>query len=360
MTTASINLVTGVNGSGKTLWLLQEVEQLRKDTNRSVYFWRIPGLIENRVLPWTEITETQKVHDLPTGSIIVIDEAHKIFPQRGPSTSVPLHVAPFDECRHRGHTFYLITQRPTEIDHYIRGRVGRHVHFKRVFGMERSRRFEWQELGNPSDDLSMDKAAGSEFAFPKHVYSWYKSSDSHQIQKKLPWQRFSLFPLGLAAVAALLYLAVSSLRTDDQKAHSAAQAEGAPREPLSPAVETFSDPRRQGLEWAAQFVERVEGQPHSPQFYDASLKPATLPKISGCGMIETPKKSRCWCNTQQGTIVTTISYDDCKFYLANGWFDPTKPDFEDSESDNNSRGTAPIGPSESPAELFQIPSPTPS
>lgn len=328
-----IVLITGAPGSGKTLWTLPEVEKLRAESSRPVHYHHIPELKREG---WTEFTDVKTAHDLPTGSIIVIDEAHQAYPQRRAGNEVPAHIAPFDQHRHRGHDFYLITQHPTELDHYIRRRVGRHIHLERQFGIERARKFEWQKLGDPGDFHSKQEAAASEFLYPKDVYSWYKSSDMHTVKKRLPWIRLGAIAGGAVfAVSVCIWVITSSLAPDKPDAPEALTAPA-----QTNPVPNIPQPQLEALEWSAQFVERVEGQPHSPKFYDASLRPATLPKISGCGMIETPKKSRCWCNTQQGTILTTISDTECRFYLANGWFDPTKPDEESEEKDTSANGGA--------------------
>jgi zona occludens toxin len=339
-----ITLVTGGGGSGKTLWTMQEVERLRKETNRPVYYYHIP---EVKLDGWQELSDPHTWNDLPPGAIFVIDEAHKWFPQRGPGKP-PDFIEPFAELRHKGYSAFLLTQDHMSLDSFIRKRTNRHVHFKRVFGWERSTMFEWQELGNPADFHSLEKSIKSNYSFPKEVYGWYKSADIHTIQKKTPKGKLALIAAPALAVPLLLYLFFVNFKnggTDPEQEKSLDP-------PAAPAAQQpanmLTSQQQEALSWAMQFRERVRGQPHSANFYDATLAPATFPKISGCGEVRAKGYYKCFCNTQQGTIITTLTPAECRFYLKNGWFDPTASEDQDEkggggtkqQQDLNLAGTA--------------------
>jgi len=342
----AITLVTGAPGAGKTLWTLQEVEKLRRETGRQVLYNGISGVtlsewkpVSNAELKATidvavEGEEGKHVHDLPPGSIVVVDECYRVWPQGGPG-ELPRDVEAFAVHRHRGLDFFLLVQR---VHHFVRGLVARHVHFERQFGLDRSRRFEWQKLGDPKDRWSKQEAAGSEFLFPKEVYSWYKSADLHTVKKRLPWKRLALIPGLVLVIVALLWSAVSILTSG--AAELGPQASSSASSP-APAHAPAPDPRLERVSWSAQWVERVPGQPHSAPFYDPTVRPAAMPKISGCMEIRSEQLNRCVCNTQQGTAITSLTLAECRFYLANGWFDPTRPDEdEDREEDQGDHMTA--------------------
>lgn len=334
-----LTLVTGAPGAGKTLWTMREVENLRKETGRPVVFNGIAGVEREGWAPLTmaqlkatipsKEEEGKNEFDLPRGAIVVVDEVYRIWPQGKPGEKLPPDIEAFAVHRHLGLDFYLLVQDRQRLHHFIRGLVGRHVHFERQFGMQRSRRFEWQRLADPRDRFERMQASASEFLFPKEVYSWYKSADLHTVKKRLPWARLAVIPALLACAAGGLWFAFSMVAGGiEGQGEAQLQAAQVAAQPVA-AQETREVA---ALHWSQQWAERVPGQPHSAAFYDPTVKPAAMPKISGCLEVQTDTSYKCQCNTQQGTIISTMTTQECRFYLRNGWFDPTKPD-EDPESD---------------------------
>ncbi|MDZ4080945.1 zonular occludens toxin domain-containing protein [Hydrocarboniphaga sp.] len=336
MTTAVINVVTGINRSGKTLYMLPMVEKLRKETGRPVYYWGIPGIEEMGKLPdWHKIeefedtwphsviTEPAAVHKLPSGSIIVVDEAHKAF-GRSSNRETPPHIEPFAMSGHVGHTFFLCTQNAADLHHFIRSRIGQHWHLQRAFGMERATVFSWQEFGDPASTKSVAKAMKEEFTYPKEVYDWYRSSGNHQIKRQLPIKKLIQLPIFVVLMLACAYFVWTKIKGKDEPEEQPVAKQQVDPTATAPAG-TPAVPH-DARAWSVRFEERVPGIPYSAPIYDASLKPVTMPKIAGCMEVISPQLIRCTCNTQQGTRITTMSYQQCKFYLANGWFDPTLPD----------------------------------
>ena len=355
MTSAVVNLITGINRSGKTLFALQHIEKLRKETGRPVYYFGIPGIKEAGVLTdWQEIQTFKRddpefnnlknpdqVHDLPHGAIIVIDEAHRIFPVGKSNAVPPPHVQRFDMAGHSGHTFFLITQDSQEIHHSIRRRVGKHHHLVRVWGMDRATRQEWDRAANPRSKTDQAEMQAHEFNYPKEVYGWYRSADNHQIKKSVPWQKFiplAVAPFALLGVGWFGYSSLYSSSGTEEATEQAAQPQEAVE--ASPVL----DPKVEGPAWAAKHQERVSGFPQSAQMYDALYQPKALPRISGCLEIQTDTFYRCTCHTQQASRISTITDAQCRYYIANGWFDPTKPDDGASQAVNAAQPAAPVLP----------------
>lgn len=360
MSTASIICITGLPGAGKTLFALPFVEKLRKEVPegqppRPVYYFGVPGIKEKGVLnDWNEIQPFDKndpaiaqlnnpgqIHDIETGAIILIDEAHRSFGKVS-AKEVPAHISRFDMVRHNGHTILLLTQNAKSLHFDVRWRVGKHHHFFRPFGMEMSRQYEWERYADTESTKEKAEAIQSDFKFPKEVYAWYQSSDQHTIQKKLPLKIFAKIGGGIVLALALVYYAYSRLHSADADAPAAAAPAPAAAEELPPPdfsnpatrLTTMTAPKDEAAVWLSQHVERADGFPMSARFYDANWRPSTLPKISGCSHIEIDGKSRCTCNTQQGTTITTLTQEACVFYVKNGWFDPTKPDEQEGRQRN--------------------------
>ena len=122
----AVILVTGVPGAGKTSLTLQALldEQLKElqEAGRPIYtsidltpealerygiqhLFDVlgPALDYNPANPDRKRFDVSKIHELPTGAYIVIDEAQFVFPTRGPGSKTPPHVAAFETHRHRGH-----------------------------------------------------------------------------------------------------------------------------------------------------------------------------------------------------------------------------------------------------------------
>ncbi|WP_428384194.1 zonular occludens toxin domain-containing protein [Nevskia ramosa] len=360
-----ILLITGNPGSGKTLWTLPEVLKLAKDwadkgTPRQVYYNGIPLAPEfpgfKTDLPWKELTDAEmsNPHIYPEGSIFVIDEAYRLY-EAPRKAGVPIteNIQKFATHRHRGHDFYLICQKPSQLHHFIRDLVGRHVHFERAFGLPRARRFAWERLGDISDKWDKKASSASEFWYPKDVYGWYKSSDMHTVQNRMPWLKLAGIAALALAVPLLLWNVFSSvgqgLPGTESKAPSASS--------LASAVQGRASPSGVAVDasmWAAKWQERVPGIPYSAPAYDEVAKVAVFPKISGCLEVKAKDYYRCSCDSQQGTRLTTVTETQCRHWLKNGWFDF-------SQVETAAGGSSGFQPSEPPAmTLSQAPAVLPA
>jgi len=80
-----IEQITGLPGAGKTLITLARVKELAEKENRQVYYNGITDL----KLPWIELDKGEDWYKVPPGSIVVIDEAQRVFRPRGAGAQVP-------------------------------------------------------------------------------------------------------------------------------------------------------------------------------------------------------------------------------------------------------------------------------
>lgn len=203
-------LNSGVPGAGKTLSMVQELAKLFKrweshpEEARPVFVLGIPELaLPHAPVPLKSV-QIDKAgaprlvpdwEEMPDGSLVLIDECQGVFPPRSSQSTPPAHVAWLNTHRHRGFDLWLTTQQPKLIDASVRALVGRHKHYRRVFGMQRSVVYEWDAC---SDSLSgMNNAVKSYWPFPTDAFKWYKSAEIHTKQKfKLPlW--LGILPLGV-------------------------------------------------------------------------------------------------------------------------------------------------------------------
>jgi zona occludens toxin len=211
-----LELRTGVPGAGKTLSAVERLAKLQArwdshpDEARPVFVSGIPDL----ALPHSEMplksVQIRKAgspslvpdwDEMPDGSLVIIDEAQGVFPPRSSASEAPAHVAWLNTHRHRGFDIWLTTQHPKLIDASVRALIGKHQHYRRLFGGMRCAVYEWDCC---SDSLSgLKTAVISYWSYPRKAFKWYKSAEIHTKQNfKLP--RWLLIPV-LGFVLALFF-----------------------------------------------------------------------------------------------------------------------------------------------------------
>jgi len=231
-----IYLITGVPGSGKTLYavstLVQKLaaEKVKgkdgKEVNRRVV---VDG-IRDLIIPHEMMAERPEVEgrpqkgvfpDVPEGNglwnwfewckpgdVLVIDEVQRYWRPRGMGTKPPPEIAMLETHRHLGVDFVIITQNPMLIDQNVRRLVGRHQNIRRLLGMPRALIYDWDSCA--ADVTRTKTATSSLWNYPKDAYKLYASSVLHLKQKQK-------IPLWLAvpvlAVAAGLFVAPQAWST---------------------------------------------------------------------------------------------------------------------------------------------------
>jgi zona occludens toxin len=218
-----ITLRTGLPGACKTLSTLRDLYNLQKKweknpgETRPVYCHNIAGLtLPHEPLPLKDYQPRNGVKiqvpdwdSVAEGAFIILDECQCFFPPRSSQTEAPPHVSFMNTHRHRGFDIELITQHPKLIDVGIRRLVGKHLHFRRLFGRQKSIVYEFTE----SNDALVNFSNGvtSFFNFPKNIFEFYKSAEVHTKQSfKLP--KWLIIPfIGLAMGAYFIPSAYSVL-----------------------------------------------------------------------------------------------------------------------------------------------------
>ncbi len=211
-----ITLITGIPGMGKSAFVLSELITIK---TRPLFIMGIPHLAIDHVRPppieeWTELRKDQDDENLllpyftfPPHSIVVIDEAQRVYRPRTAGSKVPDIVAAFETHRHLGIDFYLLTQSINLLDSNIRRLVGRHIDIRDTF-LGRYR-YEWKGLGEPESKASRDLANKTRYSLPKHVFKLYKSAEVHTTPIKPPISRklklIILVVIGLIIGGYLMY-----------------------------------------------------------------------------------------------------------------------------------------------------------
>ena len=266
---------------------------------------------------------------IPDGSIIVIDEAWRIFPVRKQGAGVPDFVQFLATHRHRGFDIYLVTQQvKTQIDTFVRGLVGAHFHVERKSGLEYAKLLEWERLADPSSTKDVAAARESKWLYPTGTYGKYKSATMHTIKRNLPLKK--IIVTSLTGVLAIGLVGFGIYRTMHQKEV----------EKATPALDSSGRASGQVVKsqflgkdfWVADRVPRVAGNPASAPVYDPLQKVASQPRPEGCYSMAVGSSVRCEC-TGPNHSTLQVGLERCLDLVRKGWFDETRK-YEDVKAQN--------------------------
>lgn len=321
-----IVLITGVPGSGKTLYAVSRLLQ-ESFAGRTVYV----NNIKNLLLPHEVLSgdddppepESDVLHwfdgRVPVGSVIVIDEAQRVFRPRSATAPVPAHVSKLETHRHMGLDFVLITQHPQLIDANVRRLVGRHLHVRRAFGLRGALVYEWDHCHMSIDNVR--QAAKSIFRYKKKDFALYKSAEVHtKPTNKVPFI-VKLFLLLLLLLPVVAYMAYQGMTLGSQKEFASPVDKDAPADADLVSVDfgkaggLHKEMPMTTSQYLAMFEPRIDGVQHTAPRYDELTNPQRVPLPAAC----MSKKDDCKCFTQDGTpYKTTIEL--CREIVANGIF----------------------------------------
>jgi zona occludens toxin len=305
-----ITLKTGIIGSGKSLSAVADLAALsdRWQTSageaerRPVYVHGVRGLsLPHKPLPIypaggrpgqdVELDDKGRPAGtiaidwsaVPEGSLVIIDECQDAFPPRATSSKVPEHVAWCQRSRHHAVDIVLITQHPRLIDSTLRTFIGRHEHYRRMFGGARAVVYEWDSC---SDGLQYKSATKRLWNYPKKAFSWYTSADQHTKQTfRIPaWVAVPVLALvgGLYAIPNA-FITLTGAASGKGLGNTSATAASAPAPAIPGALPGLPAPTQPGAE-----------------VITTDLEPAR-PKFAGCLTM----RARCLCLDTDGYEVPT-------------------------------------------------------
>jgi len=324
-----IDLLTGLPGNAKTLHGLELMIARATAEQRPVYY---SGLKEFKSddprlngTQWIEFDPLKWHTDVPSGSLIFIDECQKIFRNRSMGANPPAHVTELEEHRHKGLDFLLISQHPSLVDPAIRRLTQTHRHMVRIFGMEASTVHKWNGTKDNCDKSRADSEK-TKWSFNKKLYGLYKSADAHTMKRSIPFRvKMLLFvPVILIAAGYYVYSMVAKKTAPVVAPTAVATAVGpGPIGAIAPVAKF--DPVVDAVAYVNQVTPRVAGLPHTAPKYDELTKPVRVPVPAACiqrGL------DQCKCLTQQGTPME-VEFNMCVQFARNGWFqdfnDEAKP-----------------------------------
>lgn len=332
-----ISLITGMPGMGKTSLMVHMLVNRKDLQNRPIYVDGIPELkIPHEPVPEGESMETWHLW-APDGSILVIDEAQRIFRPRPAGAKVPDYIQALETHRHKGIDIFVLTQHPRLIDVNLRSLVGEHRNISRTM-LGFSRVSYWQRCANPEARADVAEAKNSIFLLKKSVFGLYKSASEHTKIKGATTIWLYVFPF---LVAIVLYFAYSLNQSYENKLQGDApqqiQQDAALQQPVSatgvyPATASQPEMPDNNLK-PEDWTPAIDGQPWTAPIYNGHNRNIqTMPYPVAC----VQNGSKCTCYTDQATPLT-MDKGLCQYYVEHGIYNPYKAL---AVSDNTAAGTA--------------------
>ncbi|HTH61270.1 MAG TPA: zonular occludens toxin domain-containing protein [Paraburkholderia sp.] len=191
-----MTLITGTPGSGKTLYAVWMLEREQKRGRRLLVNGIRDLAVEHELLSDADVKRWHEV--VQPNDILVVDEVQRIWPPVPQGTKPTEDIEKLHVHRHLGVDIFVITQHPQRMNKTVRDLVGRHVHVRRLFGLNRAMLYEWDHCHNPS---SLKDAVRTSWPYPRNVFRLYTSAELHTKQKAVIPKALFLTPL--AALVAL-------------------------------------------------------------------------------------------------------------------------------------------------------------
>lgn len=315
-----IDLITGLPGNCKTLYVIAWIKKWAEKDNRPVFYHGIKLTDEGRqkLVGWSELADPLKWYEVPTGAIVLIDEAQGIFRNRSINAQTPKHVSELETHRHLGIDLVFITQHPMLIDPAIRRLAGRHRHMVRIWGTEASTVHEWSAVRDNCDKPAARKdSEKSKWLFDKSIYPLYKSAEMHTVKRSIPKRLIFLALVPVAILAAVF--AVRSLLLKEPAKPVSGQTSALSNQGVANGQgvqHAVFDPVRDAKAYVWSNTARVTGLQLTAPKYDELTKPSRVPVPAAC--IRSAKA--CECYSQQATPLA-VTLDQCMQIVKHGYFE---------------------------------------
>ncbi len=334
-----IYLITGNMGTGKTSRAVNMIltnedglfTMTLDDGNvipRPLYFCHIDGLdtakFNAHELTKEQIQSAPLDEILPTGAVLIVDEAHWTYPVRSAASKVPEYIQKLSELRHDGFTLILLTQHPSQLDVFVRNLVSKHIHLERkALGMKQYWWFKCvTSLDNPAGLSGTESASWKP---PKAAFKYYKSSSQHQkFKKEIPLAVWALvFLLGFIAWKGYNVYSVYDKNVNKteqtQTVAAASEVYAASQVSQDTALQYEHNYQVSNSLNPKDFVPTLAERPESKPIYDSVRQVKQFERIAGCYQ----GSNGCNCYSDQGTTLAEVTETMCKKYIKNGLpFDP--------------------------------------
>lgn len=308
-----ISILTGKPGTGKTAYAVKMLLEDPTLKDRPI-FTNITGLkLPHHPIDADWLRDWH--HNAPPEAFILYDECQDVFVPRHVSKEPPPYVN--ELTKHRKDysvDFFLITQKPSFVDHMVRGLAQRHIHIRET-GLTRMVH-EAPEVVDFEDKAVREVSSGTPYSLPKHVFDLYTSAQVHtkKQRRRLPTAFYVFAFAAVLSVALGIYLYQNKISPH----LGAGPVEGEQGGGLPPpAASTLSA----SAPVPTSIVEATTPtDPHNPlsaPLYASAAPPVVAPQIVGC----IASRVACTCYSQQTTPVW-IPEEQCRRRAAGLYYDP--------------------------------------
>ncbi|MDG9931024.1 MULTISPECIES: zonular occludens toxin domain-containing protein [unclassified Pseudomonas] len=343
-------LRTGLQGNGKTLNTIREVDAKAAKEERPVYYHNIRGFnpgADALQAVWTEFDKPHEWYKLPQNAIIVIDEAQTFFRVRNPSSAVPAYASALETMRHSGHELHCITQNPGLIDTHFRKLCNSHIHYVRGHKGKIIKRWEFERVNMDVEKRNaFSDGQATRILLDKKFFGVYQSvaqGSEHHMRFKPPRAMYVL----IACVLFIGYFGYGlyERRMAPSESEPVAEQSGTPDTiPVSSAPPaTASQGPLSAEDYVSLRMPRIPDLPSSAPVYDELTRPVSYPRLYCMSSVDPTivekafdrapysvravrgRLTHCQCYTQQATRYRT-DFDFCMKSSTDGYFDASVPD----------------------------------
>lgn len=364
--TASITLLTGLPGAGKTLRLIQFIVTA-VEAGELVYVCNVNKINVPGVIPWADPSAWE---DLPPGATLVIDETQDYFPRRRTGDPTPA-VRQLSKIRHSGVRLLMATQDPSYLDQHLLGLVGMHEHLLRMNGKDETFIFRhntvMENIRKPFKVIK-NQYDHERWSLPQRFFQYYQSAEIHTIKYRMPalMKKALVFgPLSLALAFGTWFFIFRDGYAQAHRGQQASEAEPGPAGPVTTSEPATSSGTRAGKpmitsaeEYATMLTPLVPGRPWTAPAYinqPVRSEPHVYCVSSQAGeTLEGWKPASVTCLTEQGSRVE-MDAQLARDYAANGEpYNPFKAPIR--EARESGRRQDKPEPSKPARELVPVPS----
>lgn len=336
--TASITLVTGLPGSGKTLRAVKFIKEAH-EAGELVFACNFNGL----QLPHAEMKNPRDWRSLPPGSILVVDEAQEFFRTRR-GGEAPEYITAMERIRHSGVRLLLLTQQPDYLDAHLRGLVGLHEHLVRENGQAAAKIYRHNEvMDNVRSEKGRARYDSEVWKYEPALFPLYTSAQVHTVKRRVS-SRFKRGAVFAGVAALLVCLAIYRFprlaEFGDAKAAGNGSTSAAGDGRAVHASRGSSTEIATPAEWAARFEPRIASIPASAPAFDEVAEVRDYPRAF-CMSSGEDGSEGCSCMTQQGTKLN-VPVRQCVFMARWGApFDPFKEPHDAQHEATRGAGDSP-------------------
>lgn len=279
--------------------------------------------IFNLGLSWNQIQDPTLVHELPAGSVILVDEVQNIWSSRSSSKVLTPDLEFVTVHRHSANHLVYISQNFKDVDPVITRRISYFTYYK-FFGGDYLYRYEHNDFFDISSKTDLKRVEPVKIKRDAKYYGLYLSAIAHTQKVKLApamIKNIKLFVIFIFVFMVLIYFGFNSAIAKPIRERVFGADAVAPEVSDVAAADSSVDSKTLtsivDTSYLDKFISRFDIMPSSAPFFDdLTVRAGAYPKLT-CIQFD----DKCSCFTQQLTAYDVSDFT-CRTISKNGSFDP--------------------------------------